>query len=190
MGFSKRWEEPIKKDVTKYLKKGKNLLIANVSNKGSIAGFVLKLKMVDEAGKARLITTGSDWEVTLAGADEWRPAKVINKYGGTPWGKVFEAKPKEEDAIESKEGVFALPGFNVEKLYEVPKEEQGSWVGITIDHKGRLITCDQYGGFYRVAVLGDKTAVEKLDIELSGAHGVLYAFDSLYAYVNEGSDYC
>ena len=30
------------------------------------------------------------------------------------------------------------------------------------------------------------TKVEKLDIPLGGAHGLLYAFDSLYVMVNEG----
>jgi len=188
VAFSKRWEEPVKKDVTKFLKEGDNHIIAKCLNYGSIAGFVLNLEIVDEKEEARLIQTGSGWETTLVGKDEWGPVKVINQYGGAPWGKVFEPRPKEEPVAESEEGVFALPGFNVEQLYEVPKGEQGSWVGMTIDDKGRLITCDQYGGFYRVDVLGGRTEVERLDINLYGAHGVLYAFDSLYAYVNEGSD--
>ena len=47
-------------------------------------------------------------------------------------------------------GVFnVLPGFQVERLYTVPKGELGSWVCITTDDKGRLIVSDQYGGLYR-----------------------------------------
>ncbi len=77
----------------------------------------------------------------------------------------------------------------VELVHVVPKEEQGSWVGLTVDDQGRLLATDQYGGLYRLtpSPLGKKegTVVEKLEVELTGAHGLLYAFDSLYALVNE-----
>src|SRR5262249_13835944 len=55
--------------------------------------------------------------------------------------------------------------------------------------KGRLIVSDQNGPLYRItpAPLGEpvKTRVEKLDLPLGGAHGLLWAFDSLYVMVNE-----
>ena len=41
-------------------------------------------------------------------------------------------------------------GFKVELLYSVPKDEQGSWVNMCVDPKGRLIVSDQYGALYRV----------------------------------------
>lgn len=108
------------------------------------------------------------------------------------------------------------PGFKAELLYTVPKNEQGSWVALTLDHKGRMIAGDQYGGLYRLTLppLGSSagTKVEKLDVTLPevplppgvtrptpkraeatggatspavGAHGLLYAFDSLYVMVDE-----
>ncbi len=77
-----------------------------------------------------------------------------------------------------------LQGFEVELLYEVPSETQGSWVSLTVDPKGRLITCDQYGGLYRIDVAGAQAKVEKLEIEFTGAQGLLCAFGSLYANVN------
>ena len=49
---------------------------------------------------------------------------------------------------------------------------------MTIDDKGRLITCDQYGGFSRIEGL-NKFSVEKLVLDIDGAHGVFYAFNSL-----------
>ena len=87
------------------------------------------------------------------------------------------------------EKVTALPGFKVERIYTVPKE-QGSWVAMTLDDKGRLLTSDQYGGLYRMALPGATeskvTAVEKLDsLGIGGAHGLLYAHHSLYVMVNE-----
>jgi putative heme-binding domain-containing protein len=81
--------------------------------------------------------------------------------------------------------------FKAELLYSVPKDTQGSWVNLCVDPKGRLIASDQNGPLYRITPppLGgraEETKVEKLDLPLGGAHGLLYAFDSLYVMVNEG----
>jgi putative heme-binding domain-containing protein len=69
-----------------------------------------------------------------------------------------------------------------------------------VDPKGRLIVSDQYGPLYRItqsplrSLLADsgsraptnaETKVERLDLLLGGAHGLLWAFDSLYVMVNE-----
>lgn len=86
--------------------------------------------------------------------------------------------------VTPPEQFSTLEGFEVELLYEVPSEEQGSWVSLTADPKGRLIACDQYGGLYRIDVSGEKASVEKLSIEFQGAQGLLCAFGSLYANVN------
>ncbi len=106
------------------------------------------------------------------------------------------------------------PGFKVDLLYSVPKAEQGSWVSIALDPKGRLLTADQYGSLYRISLPPINTAkgtqVERLKVTLPavpmtpdfeaipkrmrdaeggipaiGAHGLLYAFNSLYVMVGE-----
>src|SRR5262249_52539744 len=81
----------------------------------------------------------------------------------------------------------------VDLLYSVPKDQQGSWVNLCVDPRGRLIVSDQNGPLYRVRPpmpggKADETKVEKLDLSFSGAHGLLYAFDSLYAMANEPLD--
>ena len=94
--------------------------------------------------------------------------------------------------------------FHADHLYSPGEHEQGSWVAMTFDDKGRMITCDQYGSLYRVTIppVGSDTAtskvqVEKLDIKVAGdtakmkigfAHGLLYAFNSLYVMVNDEGD--
>lgn len=75
-------------------------------------------------------------------------------------------------------------GFEVDLVYEVPSETQGSWVSLTVDPKGRLIACDQYGGLYRIDVSGEEAKVQRLTIDFEGAQGLLCAFGSLYANVN------
>ena len=47
--------------------------------------------------------------------------------------------------------IKAAKDFQVELLYSVPGGEQGSWVNLCTDPKGRIIASDQYGGLYRFA---------------------------------------
>jgi putative heme-binding domain-containing protein len=89
-------------------------------------------------------------------------------------------------------------GFVAELLYSPGENEQGSWVAMTFDDKGRMITSDQYGFLYRLELppIGSdstvKPQVEQLQIgnvadSLVGmgyAQGLLYAFNSLYVVVN------
>jgi len=98
-------------------------------------------------------------------------------------------------------------GFRAEHLYSPGENDQGSWVAMTFDHKGRMITSDQYGSLYRLdlPVQGDTTApkVEMLVIGkeayqnpdtstimigMGFAQGLLYAFNSLYVMVNYNID--
>jgi putative heme-binding domain-containing protein len=78
-------------------------------------------------------------------------------------------------------------GFKLEQIYEV-KPDQGSWVALTEDGKGRLIAADQYGGLFRITVpplSGGETTVEALDIPIGGAHGLLWHEGVLYISINE-----
>ena len=79
--------------------------------------------------------------------------------------------------------------FKIELLYTVPRETQGSWVAMCIDPKGRLIVSDQNGALYRVTLPesnGGTAKTEKINLNTGFAHGLLWAFDSLYVAVNEG----
>jgi hypothetical protein len=80
------------------------------------------------------------------------------------------------------------PGFQVELLYSVPKERQGSWVTMCVDPKGRLFVSDQYGDVYRITMppIGaqGEIKIETVPADISEAHGLLWAFDSLYVVVN------
>ena len=99
--------------------------------------------------------------------------------------------PPEATSINS----LKVPkGFAVELVYTVPREEQGSWVSMTVDPKNRLIVSDQYGKLFRVtpSALGgpaSDTKVEAIDVPIGEAHGLLWAFDSLYVVVNRGEKY-
>src|SRR6476660_7714182 len=80
--------------------------------------------------------------------------------------------------------IKTLKDFKVELLYTVPKDEQGSWVNLCADPRGRLIVSDQSGSLYRITLPapGDKAKpkVERIPIELGQAHGLLWVNDVLY----------
>ncbi|HAV65518.1 MAG TPA: heme-binding protein, partial [Verrucomicrobiales bacterium] len=82
----------------------------------------------------------------------------------------------------------ARTDFKVELLHSVPKDQQGSWVAMTVDPKGRLIVSDQYGSLYRIVppAIGanpETIQIEKIDLPIGNAQGLLYAYDSLYVMV-------
>ena len=81
-------------------------------------------------------------------------------------------------------------GFKVELLYTVPKTEQGSWVNLCTDGKGRIIASDQFGGLYRFPAPAAGQPLQAKDIEkvpakIRAANGLLWAFDALYVGVND-----
>lgn len=102
----------------------------------------------------------------------------------------FAAK---EPLATSAESLKVMKGFRVERLYTVPREQQGSWVNMCVDPKGRLIVCDQNGGLFRVTppAIGQTGApkIEPIPVPLGEAQGLVWAFDSLYVVVNSAGKF-
>ena len=207
----KEWETPTFADVTRHVKRGRNILAVEAKNDGGSAGLLLRL--VFETGRrpvAPIVTDGSwltsetpvqAWQAAAYNDSTWSAAKVVGTLGGPPWN-LINAKTLAQAA--QRGGPQATPisrlkiakGFKVDLLYSVPREEQGSWVSMTIDPKGRLIVSDQYGKLYRVTPpapdlngSGSEATVEPIDVAIGEAHGLTWAFDSLYVVVNAGGKF-
>lgn len=100
-----------------------------------------------------------------------------------------EEDDKEEAVVLQGSQLTLQPGFEAELLYSPSEEGKGSWVSLNKDEQGRLIASDQYGGLYRITppTIGDpssKIQVDSLTIPLGHAHGLLWAYNSLYVVVN------
>jgi putative heme-binding domain-containing protein len=197
------WNSPTKADVKALLVKGKNEIRLDAkNNEGSAAAVaVIDIELTD--GKKVAIETNGEWKAATTGSTDFKPAVVIAKYGAGPWGDILaqaggkKAKGGVKRGVDTSVQVATDPseihapeGFKVELLYTVPKAEQGSWVSMTVDKKGRLLCGDQYGGIYRLTPppigSGGKAVIEKIEAHIGGAHGLLYANDSLYVMLNEG----
>ena len=120
----------------------------------------------------------------------------------------FAISCNEQEEVSSNPKVAALKlpkGFKAEHLYSPGMNDQGSWVSMTFDDKGRMIASDQHGSLYRLIIpaIGadttEKVKVEKLELHIPGdttlasrrigyCHGLLYAFNSLYIVINDEGD--
>lgn len=203
------WSELPVADITKYLKQGENILAVEARNDGGIAAFLCSLRLTDENKSSFQIVSDESWKVTSEAADGWKTLKfdestwskpqLLGTAGqsGLPWSASVS-----QDAIEAAlsgddqsayvpqiaSDVTVPEGFQVEKVFLVPRG-MGSWVSLTSDDQRRLIACDQGGqGLFLITpgTNDSPTQVEKLPVELSGAQGLLWAFDSLYVMVNGG----
>lgn len=183
------WQRADLVDLTPSLDPSENVLIAKIENEGGISGFLAKVLIELESGEKTSLVSDDTWMVTKQrNSRERLPVTVHGELGRQPWGNSFASR----EVPGTPRDVFeVLPGFEVERLFTVPKEELGSWVAIAFDDRGRLIVSDQGDkGLFRITLpapgSADETVVERIPVSLSSAQGMLWAFDSLYVSVNGG----
>jgi putative heme-binding domain-containing protein len=198
----RQWQRPARIDVKRHLVDGENVIAVECRNDGSsAAGLLLQLVVAGNGRQRTVVATDNRWQASskpAAGwqtakfdAESWKAAHSFGRLGVAPWGDVSlrgGGNAGEPQATNAE--LVAVPqGFRVELLYSVPKATQGSWVSMTNDAKGRLICSDQSGPLYRVTPGDDakSTKVERLDLDIGAAQGLLWAFDSLYVVVNGGA---
>jgi putative heme-binding domain-containing protein len=210
------WESPAVRDVTDHFVSrtnptgaGKHVIAVQAHNGDGPAGLLVRFVVEGRDKKLARIVTDASWQASPSAAKGWREsgfqgkgwkaAVIVGQLGDQPWGSINEAtltlgprgKPPTATAAEA---LKVKKDFKAELLHSVPKDVQGSWVNMCVDPKGRLIVSDQYGSLYRITppALGapvSATKVERLDLPLGEAHGLLWAFDSLYVVVNEAHQY-
>ncbi len=96
-----------------------------------------------------------------------------------------------EEVNDTSEIKFNLPeNFVLEKIYHPSTHKQGSWVALAEGANKTIYGCDQRGKIYyfKMPEKGDvvrPTKVDSLDLDIGEAHGMLWAFNSLYVAVNK-----
>ena len=86
----------------------------------------------------------------------------------------FTISSYAQRSATSPDQIHLPDGFEIELLYSVPREDQGSWVAMCMDDKSRLIVSDQHGGIYRFPIpkLGEKVdpaTIQQITYSTSGA---------------------
>ena len=208
---SDQWESPLLADITKVLSIGKNTFAVRARNDGGVAAFVFKLVVDHGDGKSTSVTSDESWQSAAdAPSPDWfKPdatslswkgkLKAVNRLGASPWG--IPGQSGQGAGVIAAEDISLPAGFTIDLVHEVDSNDHGSWVALSKMGDGRLIACDQAG---KGAVLlrvqetdqGPRVAIEALDVKMpgreeriSGAQGLLWAFDSLWFHKNGGNLY-
>lgn len=215
------WQQPVFVDISKQLDlddpQKKHILAVEAENGSSAAGLLVKLDLESGWRDAWSIVTDQTWQAStnpqrgwktrdFKAGEDWGQPQIVAQLGGGPWAQAINAKtlaaaaPLRQPTATPVDQMKVAKGFQVELLYSVPKDKQGSWVNMCVDPKGRLIVSDQYGSLYRVtppalsagknaANSAKNTLIETINVDIGEAQGLLWAFDSLYVSVNKGKKY-
>ena len=208
------WEQPVTVDVTAELKVGENIFGLRGINHGGSAGVVARLELTFADGKKTAIVTDTTWLAHNEDIVGWQTADYkkegwekpisVAKLGAQPWGDILagggakgakgKAAPAGKREATPAEALYTLPGFKIELLISGEPEE-GSWVNLCKDNKGRLILSPQYrannpdGGLLRVTLGADGKVAKREFIAkpLYDAQGMVFANGALWVVVNKYS---
>jgi putative heme-binding domain-containing protein len=201
VALSETWEYRFDVDVKAALRPGANALTVWCRNDGGPAGFWLELRLRALGRGLQRVSTDGAWRArTDEPADRaapdvdgpgWTRPHSHGPIGTSPWG-LPRPSPRGAPATGlPAEEIVLPPGFSAELLYSVPQAREGSWVSLAVDGQGRLYASDQIGYLFRLtppASAAGPPLVERVDVDLGSAHGLLALEDVLYVVVNDVTD--
>ncbi len=207
------WQTGYEADIASALRAGTNIIGFRARNGDeSPAGAIAQIEVTTAQGKRTWVTDaswkaaerpGRGWMNPEFDDSAWMAAQVIGPLGVDPWRDVFAqvlpgqpgARPPEARRVATPvEQLYVLPDFRVELLLNGEPEE-GSWVNLCHDDKGRLILSPQYrnnnpeAGLLRVT-LGPDGKVAKREFiakPLYDVQGMVFANGALWVVVNKYS---
>ena len=183
----------VKIDARPFIRPGSNeiqIIGKPVLARGPAVG--LQLDCTTKNGIETTIGTSTDWtsdkvkviDLGDLGLEKWwtLPPLVIDETDDyTQWKRASNA-----NAATDAQTLQLLPGYEAELLRSAGKDE-GSWVSIAFDRKGRLTVAREDKGLIRYSFSKDRkqiTKSETINDDLRECRGLLYAHDSLFAHAN------
>lgn len=176
-------------DVTGRIKTGDNQLAIRAANHDGPAGVLVNLEIIAASERRQFVVTDTSWRASAIESDDWLApavrtpanwvaAQSLGRIGSPPWGDPL--KPIQATTADS---ISVLPGFKVELIHSAQPGE-GSWICMTVDHKGRLIISPQRDDqpLLRVTLTrsGQVQKIEPIPAPLRQAMGLCFSHDSLY----------
>ncbi|MBK7405861.1 MAG: c-type cytochrome [Phycisphaerales bacterium] len=192
---SDTWESPVAVDVAGKLRQGRNVVAVDALNDGGAAGLALRLDVTLKSGEKSRVVSSGDWRASEEAPEGWeQPGFAFRAWeraaslgsttdGSLPWGVVMQSREATPAAA-----IHLPDGFAVELVHSSQAGE-GSWVSLTMDPEGRALVSPESGGLLRLTRTGPESAtVEREPVDIGMCQGLLLAYDSLYASVNENAD--
>ena len=185
-------------DVTQWLIAGTNLLEIDAQRVPgpSAVAFDLELRLSSD----RSVRVQSDQSWIVKSTEQQSPnIKTLGKVRAELWGegrRDSSLSPLENyeqwrqasstDGRAVKPKFWTAPGFEVELLHTADAEE-GSWISLTFDEKGRAILSREDQGLLRMTLeppLKTVQRVEIIDVDLKECRGLVFHDSQLFANAN------
>ncbi|MGE3779031.1 MAG: hypothetical protein AB7F89_17735, partial [Pirellulaceae bacterium] len=195
------YSAPCVRDVTSLLVAGRNQLELRALSTGGPSAVALRLEATAATGQEVLIVTDESWNrVTPAPAENAPPAPAET----VSLGEVheFELDPRRQFGLAptddyeqwrralgdgAEPASFQIPdGFEIARV-RAAQAEEGSWISLAFDPRGRLVIGREDRGLLRATLSDDGTSVqvmETIDNSLLECRGLCFAGDSLYVNAN------
>jgi hypothetical protein len=187
-------------DVTEWVRSGSNLLELRCDGSAGPSAIACELVITTIDGSRQTICSDTNWQVKHgdSATDVWNPARSFGAVDAHEWDADRNARITPFDNYEqwrqatgspagADPATFVIrPGFEIERVHDAT-DEQGSWVSMEFDSKGRLIVAREDKGLLRMTLSQDGTTasvVETIDDTLLECRGLLFQGDSLYAQAN------
>ena len=193
--------EPFFADVTRWMSDKENLLEVQANSFTGPAAIALRLEMIPAQGDKQILVTEKSWESTLATG-----TSAARKLDSVELGAVseFELDPNRQFGITALDdyeqwkqalqtnhstdptSFLLVPDFQIELIRSATKDE-GSWVSMAFDPRGRIVIGREDRGLLRMTLAADGRSiakVETVDDTLLECRGLQFADDCLYANAN------
>ena len=152
-------------DVTRFLKKGDNVIEVNARRRGELPTLFVQLDLSSGDGSRETIYSNQSWNASRKAAPlKWNNAIVIGDVASefvlnesrsididayddyTQWKRALETDEGSDPSLFQ-----VAPGFQIE-LVRSAKEKEGSWVSMAVDPQGRLVIAREDKGLLRVTL--------------------------------------
>ena len=194
VGIAEGFGPVLKVNILDHLVDGKNEIILSAQSTGKTPALALKIELVDHSNKNQIIATSADWKPEgtnskiislgdLAVEKWWNLSDLlINEVDDyTQWNRASNSEKATDPS-----SFQIIPNYKVELLRSALPEE-GSWVNIAFDPKGRITVAREDKGLIRYSLSDNSEKIvkaEKINDDLKECRGLLYAHGALYVHAN------
>ena len=194
------YEPPFQQDISAAIRDGANMLDVEATSTSGPAAFALRLDVGSTQLAERVIVTDQNWKCSSdsrRNSERSVPVDLgeVNEYQLDPRRQLnisaVDDYEQWRQALSSGQGTdpasfLVTPGFEIDLIRSATLDE-GSWVSMTFDPRGRVIIALEDRGLLRMTLADDGRSVAKVETvndQLLECRGLLFLDGKLYANAN------
>ncbi|WP_254513257.1 hypothetical protein [Anatilimnocola floriformis] len=175
-------------DVTPWLRRGDNEIAIEAKRVPGPAAVALSLVVAHQEGEPTILLTNEEWNVEDRGtvlAEQWGVGRRGIEL--SPFENYEQWQQAKTDSQKKAVPKFwTAPGFEVTEL-RVAQPDEGSWIALAFDAKGRAVISREDQGFLRMTLDAARKSVARVEAitsDLKECRGLAFDGDTLYAKAN------